>query len=196
MEEYEMSAQQKQSTNLRSMLKAEIHEIDLGSTEFAEITLTDRNGNEVARIEFQRDAAELPQMTVTYFNEQGNITQAMTTFDINAWNRSREREGSKSRRSLSILAREIIIGELFPISGEIPMHQRVTDAAPSITCLSPVEGGTCGAPAVWFDYQLGEKEFYKGFVCDAHKVSNRVEKLAQPQIQVQVAFIGHASDSQ
>jgi hypothetical protein len=84
MEEYEMSAQKKQPTNLRSMLKAEIHEIDLGSTEFAEITLTDRNGNEVARIEFQRDAAELPQMTVTYFNEQGNITQAMTTFDINA----------------------------------------------------------------------------------------------------------------
>ena len=56
-----------------------------------------------------------------------------------------------------------------------------TAAEHGITCLSPVAGGKCGAPVIWFDYQLGEKEFYKGFVCDAHKVSKRVEKLAQPQ---------------
>jgi hypothetical protein len=38
-----------------------------------------------------------------------------------------------------------------------------------------------GAPVIWFDYELGEKEFYKGFVCDEHKGSNRVEKLPLPQ---------------
>jgi hypothetical protein len=37
---------------------------------------------------------------------------------------------------------------------------------------------TCGAPSVWFDYELGEKNFYAGIVCDAHRVSERVEKLA------------------
>jgi hypothetical protein len=31
---------------------------------------------------------------------------------------------------------------------------------------------------MWFDYEPGEKEFYKGFLCDEHKVSDRVEKLA------------------
>jgi hypothetical protein len=41
--------------------------------------------------------------------------------------------------------------------------------------------GICGASVIWFDYELGEKEFYKCFVCDEHRVRNRVEKLAQPQ---------------
>jgi hypothetical protein len=30
--------------------------------------------------------------------------------------------------------------------------------------------------------ELGEKKLWSGFVCDAHKVRERVEKLAQPQI--------------
>jgi hypothetical protein len=38
----------------------------------------------------------------------------------------------------------------------------------------------CGKAVVWFDYELGEKNHMSGFVCDDHKVSNRVEKLAQP----------------
>jgi hypothetical protein len=45
---------------------------------------------------------------------------------------------------------------------------------------APGAGGICGAPVIWFDFEIGEKEFYKGFVCDAQRVSNRVEKLAQP----------------
>ena len=49
-----------------------------------------------------------------------------------------------------------------------------TAAELGITC-------KCGAPCLWFDYELGEKEFYAGFVCDDHKVSNRVEKLAPPK---------------
>ncbi len=57
-----------------------------------------------------------------------------------------------------------------------------TAAEHGITCLAIVAGATCGKPVVWFDYELGEKEFYKGFVCDRHKVSNRIEKLAQPQV--------------
>jgi hypothetical protein len=58
-----------------------------------------------------------------------------------------------------------------------------TAAELGITCLSPAlnAAGICGVPVVWFDYELGEKEFYKGFVCDAHRVSNRVEKLALPK---------------
>jgi hypothetical protein len=59
----------------------------------------------------------------------------------------------------------------------------MTAAELGITCLSPAPGadGPCGKAVVWFDYELGEKEFYKGFVCDEHRVSNRVEKLAQPK---------------
>lgn len=36
----------------------------------------------------------------------------------------------------------------------------------------------CGAPVVWFDYEIGEKNSKGGFVCDDHRVSSRVEKLA------------------
>jgi hypothetical protein len=57
-----------------------------------------------------------------------------------------------------------------------------TAAEHGITCLSPVAGSKCGAPVIWFDYELGEKEFYRGFVCDAHKVSDRVEKMAVYEI--------------
>lgn len=56
-----------------------------------------------------------------------------------------------------------------------------TAAEHGITCLSEVAEEKCGAPVIWFDYELGEQEFYKGFVCEAHKVSDRVEKLGQPQ---------------
>jgi hypothetical protein len=48
----------------------------------------------------------------------------------------------------------------------------------------PLSGNTnaegCGKAVVWFDYELGEKRHMQGFVCDAHKVSTRIEKLAQP----------------
>jgi hypothetical protein len=33
---------------------------------------------------------------------------------------------------------------------------------------------------MWFDYELGKKNRMQGFICDAHRISNRVEKLAQP----------------
>jgi hypothetical protein len=59
-----------------------------------------------------------------------------------------------------------------------------TAAEHGITCLSLVAGAKCGAPVIWFDYELGEKEFYRGFVCDDHRVSKRIEKLAQPQATV------------
>jgi hypothetical protein len=36
----------------------------------------------------------------------------------------------------------------------------------------------CRGPAIWFDYELGERNHMQGFVCDAHKVSTRIEKLA------------------
>jgi hypothetical protein len=53
-----------------------------------------------------------------------------------------------------------------------------------ITCLSPAPGAgdTCGAPVIWLDFELGEKEFYKGFVCDAGSVSCNAEKLILPHI--------------
>jgi hypothetical protein len=59
-----------------------------------------------------------------------------------------------------------------------------TAAELGITCLSPASNaaGVCQKAVVWFDYALGEKKSYlHGFVCDEHRVSNRVEKLAQPQ---------------
>jgi hypothetical protein len=36
----------------------------------------------------------------------------------------------------------------------------------------------CQGPAIWFDYEIGERSHMQGFVCDGHKVSSRVEKLA------------------
>lgn len=60
-----------------------------------------------------------------------------------------------------------------------PPRRARTAAEQGISCLSDVNGSPCGDAAVWFDYQLGEQEFYKGFVCDAHRISNRVEKLLQ-----------------
>jgi len=55
-----------------------------------------------------------------------------------------------------------------------------------ITCLSPAPGadGICGKAVVWFDNEIGEKEFYIRFVCNAHRVSNRVEKLTNQLPQV------------
>jgi hypothetical protein len=57
---------------------------------------------------------------------------------------------------------------------------RKTAAEHGITCRSSAPGadGICGALIIRFDYELGEKEFYKGFACVHHRVSNRVEKLA------------------
>jgi hypothetical protein len=63
-----------------------------------------------------------------------------------------------------------------------PYIEPQTAAEYGLTCLSLTDGKTCGAPVIWFDYELGEKEFYKGFVCNAHRISNRVEKLGQPEI--------------
>jgi hypothetical protein len=53
-----------------------------------------------------------------------------------------------------------------------------TAAELGITCLSEIDGQACGRAVIWFDYELGEREFYKGFVCDDHRISTRVEKLA------------------
>jgi hypothetical protein len=65
-----------------------------------------------------------------------------------------------------------------------PYRMPKTAAEHGLTCLSSVGTGVCGKAVIWFDYQLGEKEFYKGFVCDAHRVSHRIEKLAQPESAV------------
>lgn len=55
-----------------------------------------------------------------------------------------------------------------------------TAAELGVVCTAPISGGICGLPVVWFDYELGEKNHRSGFVCDGHKVSNRIERLAQP----------------
>ena len=69
---------------VRSLMKSEIHQINLECTEYIEITLTDRKGKEVAKIAFERDVEVTPQMTVTYFDKEGNVTQSVTTYDIDA----------------------------------------------------------------------------------------------------------------
>lgn len=57
-----------------------------------------------------------------------------------------------------------------------------TAAELGIVCRSPAlnAAGECGAPVIWFDYALGEKNHMSGFVCNEHRVSDRVEKLALP----------------
>src|SRR5436305_5015841 len=59
-----------------------------------------------------------------------------------------------------------------------PYVEPKTAAELGITCTALVAGVQCGAAVVWFDYELGERSHMSGFVCDAHKVSERVEKLA------------------
>jgi hypothetical protein len=62
-----------------------------------------------------------------------------------------------------------------------------TAAELGIVCKADRDGEPCNLPVIWFDYEPGEKEFYRGFVCDDHRVSDRVEKLAQPQIEIATA---------
>jgi hypothetical protein len=35
----------------------------------------------------------------------------------------------------------------------------------------------CGAPAEWFDYERGERDHRRGFICGAHARSANSEKL-------------------
>lgn len=58
-----------------------------------------------------------------------------------------------------------------------PYVEPKTAAELGIVCAALVDGSKCGKPVQWFDYQLGEKSHMAGFVCEAHKVSERVEKL-------------------
>jgi hypothetical protein len=61
-----------------------IHLINLAETEFVEISLTDRNGKEVAKIEFLRDVEATPQLQISYYDKDGNVTQSTTTYDVDA----------------------------------------------------------------------------------------------------------------
>jgi hypothetical protein len=62
-----------------------------------------------------------------------------------------------------------------------PYVQPKTAAELGIACSTLVDGGKCGKPVLWFDYQLGERNHMAGFVCDEHRVSNRSERLAVKQ---------------
>ncbi len=60
-----------------------------------------------------------------------------------------------------------------------PVYQPPKTAAElGITCAAIVDGEKCGKPVQWFDYQLAKKNHLSGFVCDDHRQSDRVEKLA------------------
>jgi hypothetical protein len=45
-----------------------------------------------------------------------------------------------------------------------------------------ITDGEYDKSVVWFEYKLGEKEFYKGFVCDAHRFNCKGDKLSSPQL--------------
>ena len=62
-----------------------------------------------------------------------------------------------------------------------PYVEPKTAAELGIVCGAQVGEGKCGKPVIWFDYALGEKSHRAGFVCDEHRISNRVEKLAVKQ---------------
>jgi hypothetical protein len=55
-----------------------------------------------------------------------------------------------------------------------------TAAELGIVCTADRNGSPCNLPVIWFDYEIGEKSHMQGFVCDDHRISDRVEKLAQP----------------
>lgn len=98
----------------------------------------------------------------------------------NAKKKSNKKPAMKAKTSLkkAITRKRIKKRSIKPRPYKMPK----TAAEHGITCLSASKGKVCGKPVVWFDYELGERDFYEGFVCDRHKVSNRVEKLAQHQV--------------
>jgi hypothetical protein len=53
--------------------------------------------------------------------------------------------------------------------------------------LTDIDGLPCGKLPVWFDFDLGEKEWKSGFVCSDHRVSNLLEILKQPQTESRAA---------
>src|SRR6476620_11372935 len=61
---------------------------------------------------------------------------------------------------------------------ERPYVEPKTAAELGIVCGAQVGEGKCNAPVVWFDYALGERNHLSGFVCDEHRGSTRVERLA------------------
>ena len=61
---------------------------------------------------------------------------------------------------------------------ERPYREPKTAAELGITCSALVDGVKCGKAVMWFDYAIGERNHMSGLICDEHRVSNRVEKLA------------------
>jgi hypothetical protein len=85
--------------------------------------------------------------------------------------------GIKRRGSITV-CQAICQSHSATIRCEVRCHSAALNAADSSTNAPAFNAaGICGAPVIWFDYELGEKEFYKGFVCHAHRVNSRVEKL-------------------
>ena len=66
-----------------------------------------------------------------------------------------------------------------------PYIEPKTAAELGITCASLVDGEKCGKPVIWFDFAIRDKDFMRGFVCDEHRVSNRVEKLTVREVAAQ-----------
>jgi hypothetical protein len=55
-------------------------------------------------------------------------------------------------------------------------------------------GDKCGNPVNWFDYELGEKEFYKGFVCEPHRVLSGLRSWCSLEEELSLGIegkIGH-----
>jgi hypothetical protein len=50
--------------------------------------------------------------------------------------------------------------------GQVICQLSSTITCCEVRCRSPAPGadGSCGKTVMWFDYEIGKKEFYKGFV--------------------------------
>jgi hypothetical protein len=62
-----------------------------------------------------------------------------------------------------------------------------TAAELGIVCRVESAGAICGQPVLWFDYEIGEKDYMRVSVCDAQKVSNRAERLAMKETNLVAA---------
>ena len=47
-------------------------------------------------------------------------------------------------------------------------------------CQADVDGSPCGEAPIFFDFEVGEKDWKSAFVCSDHRVSNRLGRLKQP----------------
>jgi hypothetical protein len=57
-------------------------EVDLSTYQSLDVSFTDGKGNEILILQFRRDVETLPQLTINVIGPTGEVSTAMTLFDL------------------------------------------------------------------------------------------------------------------